>query len=97
MFPMVIPVFGLSPFKPVSMASIHGTNVRTQNPFLPSSNAHPFLQHFLGQVELFHWRSILLEFPEFDAFLAGIFSPFLIDQRRTIAPSSMQVVLPPKY
>lgn len=44
------------------------------------------------QTELFHWRKILTEFPEFKTFLAGIFSPFLIDQRRTIAPSSMQSV-----
>uniref|UniRef100_A0AC34FFI0 SSD domain-containing protein n=1 Tax=Panagrolaimus sp. ES5 TaxID=591445 RepID=A0AC34FFI0_9BILA len=44
------------------------------------------------QAELFHWRRILKEYPEFDVFLAGIFSPFLIDQRRTIAPSSMQSI-----
>uniref|UniRef100_A0A7E4VVR9 SSD domain-containing protein n=1 Tax=Panagrellus redivivus TaxID=6233 RepID=A0A7E4VVR9_PANRE len=44
------------------------------------------------QAELFHWRRIIGEYPEFDVFLAGIFSPFLIDQRRTIAPSSMQSI-----
>ena len=44
------------------------------------------------QAELFHWRDILKQFPEFDVFLAGIFSPFLIDQRHTIAPSSMQTI-----
>ncbi|CAJ0943677.1 unnamed protein product, partial [Mesorhabditis belari] len=46
----------------------------------------------LRQAELFHWRDIIAEYPEFDMFLAGIFSPFLIDQRRTIAPSTMQTV-----
>ncbi|ETN75219.1 patched family protein [Necator americanus] len=44
------------------------------------------------QAELFHWRAILDEYPDFDMFLAGIFSPFLIDQRHTIAPSSMQTI-----
>ncbi|CAB3400376.1 unnamed protein product [Caenorhabditis bovis] len=44
------------------------------------------------QAELFHWRNILKEYPEFDMFLSGIFSPFLIDQRHTIAPSSMQTI-----
>uniref|UniRef100_A0A0K0D3A2 SSD domain-containing protein n=1 Tax=Angiostrongylus cantonensis TaxID=6313 RepID=A0A0K0D3A2_ANGCA len=44
------------------------------------------------QRELFKWRAILDEYPEFDMFLAGIFSPFLIDQRHTIAPSSMQTI-----
>ncbi|KAI6216646.1 Patched domain-containing protein 3 [Aphelenchoides fujianensis] len=44
------------------------------------------------QTELFRWRAIINEYPEFDAFLANIFSPFLIDQRKTIAPSSMQSV-----
>lgn len=44
------------------------------------------------QSELFYWREILKEYPEFDIFLAGIFSPFLIDQRHTIAPSSMQTI-----
>ena len=45
-----------------------------------------------SQAELFHWRNIINEYPEYDMFLAGIFSPFLIDQRRTIAPSSMQTI-----
>jgi hypothetical protein len=44
------------------------------------------------QTELFRWRAIINEYPEFDGFLANIFSPFLIDQRKTIAPSSMQSV-----
>ncbi|CAI2357187.1 unnamed protein product [Caenorhabditis sp. 36 PRJEB53466] len=44
------------------------------------------------QAELFHWRDILKEYPEYDMFLSGIFSPFLIDQRHTIAPSSMQTI-----
>lgn len=44
------------------------------------------------QTELFRWREIIKEYPEFDGFLANIFSPFLIDQRKTIAPSSMQSV-----
>ncbi|WKY14471.1 hypothetical protein Q1695_000202 [Nippostrongylus brasiliensis] len=44
------------------------------------------------QTELFRWRAILDEYPDFDMFLAGIFSPFLIDQRHTIAPSSMQTI-----
>ncbi|KAL6724830.1 hypothetical protein Aduo_019685 [Ancylostoma duodenale] len=44
------------------------------------------------QNELFKWRAILDEYPDFDMFLAGIFSPFLIDQRHTIAPSSMQTI-----
>ncbi|VDL82579.1 unnamed protein product [Nippostrongylus brasiliensis] len=44
------------------------------------------------QAELFRWRAILDEYPDFDMFLAGIFSPFLIDQRHTIAPSSMQTI-----
>lgn len=44
------------------------------------------------QAELFHWRAIINEYSEFDGFLANIFSPFLIDQRKTIAPSSMQSV-----
>ncbi|CAD6194290.1 unnamed protein product [Caenorhabditis auriculariae] len=44
------------------------------------------------QAELFNWRDILKEYPEYDMFLSGIFSPFLIDQRHTIAPSSMQTI-----
>ncbi|KAI6187547.1 Patched domain-containing protein 3 [Aphelenchoides besseyi] len=44
------------------------------------------------QTELFRWRAIINDYPEFDGFLANIFSPFLIDQRKTIAPSSMQSV-----
>ncbi|GMT04663.1 hypothetical protein PENTCL1PPCAC_26837, partial [Pristionchus entomophagus] len=44
------------------------------------------------QAELFHWRAILNAHPQYDMFLSGIFSPFLIDQRRTIAPSSMQTI-----
>uniref|UniRef100_A0A8L8KST3 SSD domain-containing protein n=1 Tax=Heligmosomoides polygyrus TaxID=6339 RepID=A0A8L8KST3_HELPZ len=44
------------------------------------------------QEELFRWRGILDEYPDFDMFLANIFSPFLIDQRHTIAPSSMQTI-----
>ncbi|VDM48891.1 unnamed protein product [Toxocara canis] len=44
------------------------------------------------QAELFHWRRIISEYEEFDMFLAGIFSPFLIDQRKSIAPSSMQSI-----
>lgn len=44
------------------------------------------------QTELFRWRDIIKEYPEFDGFLANIFSPFLIDQRKTIAPASMQSV-----
>ncbi|KAL3119788.1 hypothetical protein niasHT_010079 [Heterodera trifolii] len=65
----------------------------------PCVRAFTFQTSFYGldswdkrQIELFHWRAILAQFPEFDPFLAGIFSPFLIDQRRTIAPSSMQSV-----
>ncbi|MFH4974080.1 hypothetical protein AB6A40_000789 [Gnathostoma spinigerum] len=44
------------------------------------------------QRELFHWRNIVSEYDEFDVFMAGIFSPFLIDQRKSIAPSSMQSI-----
>uniref|UniRef100_A0A1I7X5Z4 SSD domain-containing protein n=1 Tax=Heterorhabditis bacteriophora TaxID=37862 RepID=A0A1I7X5Z4_HETBA len=106
-----------------------------------------FFQCLLYKAELFHWRNILDEYPEFDMFLAGIFRetcslkiqwrpgvlvanppsalsvlsiitykrltidstlsalgglatstpgrhciPFLIDQRHTIAPSSMQTI-----
>lgn len=65
----------------------------------PCIRAFTFQTSFYGldswdkrQAELFHWRRILDSYPEFEAFLAGIFSPFLIDQRRTIAPSSMQSV-----
>uniref|UniRef100_A0A914GVP8 SSD domain-containing protein n=2 Tax=Globodera TaxID=31242 RepID=A0A914GVP8_GLORO len=65
----------------------------------PCIKAFTFQTSFYGldswdkrQTELFRWRSILAQFPEFGPFLAGIFSPFLIDQRRTIAPSSMQSV-----
>uniref|UniRef100_A0A915CSX1 Uncharacterized protein n=1 Tax=Ditylenchus dipsaci TaxID=166011 RepID=A0A915CSX1_9BILA len=65
----------------------------------PCVSAFTFQTSFYGldswdkrQAELFHWREILNQYPEFKAFLAGIFSPFLIDQRRTIAPSSMQSV-----
>lgn len=46
----------------------------------------------IHSAELFHWRGIINEYPEYDMFLSGIFSPFLIDQRRTIAPSSMQTI-----
>uniref|UniRef100_A0A914RXL6 Uncharacterized protein n=1 Tax=Parascaris equorum TaxID=6256 RepID=A0A914RXL6_PAREQ len=45
-----------------------------------------------GFAELFHWRRIISEYEEFDMFLADIFSPFLIDQRKSIAPSSMQSI-----
>ncbi|KAH7719357.1 Protein PTR-4 [Aphelenchoides avenae] len=65
----------------------------------PCMRAFTFQTSFYGldswdkrQAELFHWRNILKEYPEYEVFLAGIFSPFLIDQRRTIAPSSMQSV-----
>ncbi|CAJ0571783.1 unnamed protein product, partial [Mesorhabditis spiculigera] len=65
----------------------------------PCITAFSFQTSFYGlnswdkrQSELFHWREIISEYPEFDIFLAGIFSPFLIDQRRTIAPSTMQTV-----
>ncbi|KJH48777.1 patched family protein [Dictyocaulus viviparus] len=58
-----------------------------------------YLRDFFNQIdysqyrrELFRWRAILREYPDFDMFLAGIFSPFLIDQRHTIAPSSMQTI-----
>ncbi|VDN06956.1 unnamed protein product [Thelazia callipaeda] len=44
------------------------------------------------QKELYKWRSILADYPEFEVFLAGLFSPFLIDQRTSIAPSSMQSI-----
>uniref|UniRef100_F1KVJ9 Patched domain-containing protein 3 n=1 Tax=Ascaris suum TaxID=6253 RepID=F1KVJ9_ASCSU len=44
------------------------------------------------QAELFHWRKIISEYEDFDMFLADIFSPFLIDQRKSIAPSSMQSI-----
>ncbi|VDK66075.1 unnamed protein product [Anisakis simplex] len=44
------------------------------------------------EVELFHWRRILSDYTEFDVVLAGILSPFLIDQRHNIAPSSMQAI-----
>ncbi|KAM3727225.1 Patched-related protein [Dirofilaria immitis] len=42
--------------------------------------------------ELHRWRAMIAEYPDFDIFLAGIFSPFLIDQRKSIAPSSMQSI-----
>ncbi|CAG9540518.1 unnamed protein product [Cercopithifilaria johnstoni] len=42
--------------------------------------------------ELHRWRAMIAEYPDFDVFLSGIFSPFLIDQRRSIAPSSMQSI-----
>lgn len=65
----------------------------------PCISAFSFQTSFYGldswdkrQSELFYWRDILKEFPEFDMFLSGIFSPFLIDQRHTIAPSSMQTI-----
>ncbi|KHJ91954.1 patched family protein [Oesophagostomum dentatum] len=65
----------------------------------PCISAFAFETSFYGldswdkrQAELFHWRAILDEYPDFDMFLAGIFSPFLIDQRHTIAPSSMQTI-----
>uniref|UniRef100_A0A0N4ZRU5 SSD domain-containing protein n=1 Tax=Parastrongyloides trichosuri TaxID=131310 RepID=A0A0N4ZRU5_PARTI len=65
----------------------------------PCISAFTFATSFFGlnswdkrQSELFFWRDILKEYPEFDMFLAGIFSPFLIDQRFTIAPSSMQSI-----
>ncbi|CAK5034244.1 unnamed protein product [Meloidogyne enterolobii] len=65
----------------------------------PCIKAFTFQTSFYGlnswekrQTELFRWRRILNEYPEIKAFLAGIFSPFLIDQRKTIAPSSMQSV-----
>lgn len=35
---------------------------------------------------------MIAEYPDFDVFLSGIFSPFLIDQRKSIAPSSMQSI-----
>uniref|UniRef100_A0AC35TQU8 SSD domain-containing protein n=1 Tax=Rhabditophanes sp. KR3021 TaxID=114890 RepID=A0AC35TQU8_9BILA len=63
----------------------------------PCISAFHFATSFYGldswdkrQAELFFWRDMLKEYQEFDIFLAGIFSPFLIDQRFTIAPSSMQ-------
>ncbi|XGW35131.1 hypothetical protein V3C99_018841, partial [Haemonchus contortus] len=65
----------------------------------PCIRAFAFETSFYGldswdkrQTELFRWRAILDEYPEFDMFLANIFSPFLIDQRHTIAPSSMQTI-----
>ncbi|PAV78701.1 hypothetical protein WR25_21132 isoform A [Diploscapter pachys] len=65
----------------------------------PCVSAFSFQTSFYGldswdkrQAELFHWRAIINEYPQYDMFLAGIFSPFLIDQRRTIAPSSMQTI-----
>uniref|UniRef100_A0A0K0FM63 SSD domain-containing protein n=1 Tax=Strongyloides venezuelensis TaxID=75913 RepID=A0A0K0FM63_STRVS len=65
----------------------------------PCISAFTFATSFFGlnswdkrQSELFYWRDMLKEYPEFDMFLAGIFSPFLIDQRFTIAPSSMQSI-----
>ncbi|KAK6113295.1 Patched family protein [Brugia pahangi] len=42
--------------------------------------------------ELYRWRAMIAEYSDFDIFLAGIFSPFLIDQRKSIAPSSMQSI-----
>ncbi|VBB30554.1 unnamed protein product [Acanthocheilonema viteae] len=42
--------------------------------------------------ELYRWRAMIAEYPDFDVFLSGIFSPFLIDQRKSIAPSSMQSI-----
>ncbi|VDK89114.1 unnamed protein product [Litomosoides sigmodontis] len=42
--------------------------------------------------ELHQWRTMIAEYPDLDIFLAGIFSPFLIDQRRSIAPSAMQSI-----
>ncbi|OZC09044.1 hypothetical protein X798_03975 [Onchocerca flexuosa] len=42
--------------------------------------------------ELYRWRAMIAEYPDLDIFLAGIFSPFLIDQRKSIAPSSMQSI-----
>ncbi|CAI5454482.1 unnamed protein product [Caenorhabditis angaria] len=65
----------------------------------PCISAFSFQTSFYGldswdkrQAELFHWRDIEKEYPEYDMFLSGIFSPFLIDQRHTIAPSSMQTI-----
>ncbi|CAI4226931.1 unnamed protein product [Auanema sp. JU1783] len=65
----------------------------------PCISAFTFQTSFYGldswdkrQAELYHWRAILNEYPEYEMFLSGIFSPFLIDQRRTIAPSSMQTI-----
>ncbi|UMM41919.1 hypothetical protein L5515_017960 [Caenorhabditis briggsae] len=65
----------------------------------PCISAFSFQTSFYGldswdkrQSELFLWRDILKEYPDFDMFLSGIFSPFLIDQRHTIAPSSMQTI-----
>ncbi|KAK0405834.1 hypothetical protein QR680_018223 [Steinernema hermaphroditum] len=65
----------------------------------PCVSAFSFQTSFYGldswdkrQAELFHWRKIISEYPEFDMFLSGIFSPFLIDQRKSIAPSSMQSI-----
>ncbi len=65
----------------------------------PCIAAFTFTTSFYGldswdkrQTELFRWRAIVADYPEFDVFLAGIFSPFLIDQRKSIAPSSMQSI-----
>ncbi|CAD5219888.1 unnamed protein product [Bursaphelenchus okinawaensis] len=65
----------------------------------PCISAFTFQTSFYGldswdkrQAELFHWRRIIDEYAEYDGFLANIFSPFLIDQRKTIAPASMQSV-----
>ncbi|TKR82014.1 hypothetical protein L596_015798 [Steinernema carpocapsae] len=65
----------------------------------PCVTAFSFQTSFYGldswdkrQAELFNWRKIVADYPEFDVFLSGIFSPFLIDQRKSIAPSSMQSI-----
>lgn len=69
-------------------------------------NSYPILNHWgklsrkwilwmelcFLQNELYRWRAMIAEYPDLDIFLAGIFSPFLIDQRKSIAPSSMQSI-----
>uniref|UniRef100_A0A0N5AZ97 SSD domain-containing protein n=1 Tax=Syphacia muris TaxID=451379 RepID=A0A0N5AZ97_9BILA len=65
----------------------------------PCVRAFTFQTSFYGldswdkrQAELYRWRKMIAEYPEYDMFLADIFTPFLIDQRKTIAPSSMQSI-----
>uniref|UniRef100_A0A9J2PF95 SSD domain-containing protein n=1 Tax=Ascaris lumbricoides TaxID=6252 RepID=A0A9J2PF95_ASCLU len=70
------------------MPSRNVTNVRKLLRTLCMMN----LTIYPGHAELFHWRKIISEYEDFDMFLADIFSPFLIDQRKSIAPSSMQSI-----
>ncbi|VDK17828.1 unnamed protein product [Anisakis simplex] len=61
-----------------------------------SSNGEPCIQAFTFQTSFYgldSWdKRQVSDYNEFDMFLADIFSPFLIDQRKSIAPSSMQSI-----